>query len=597
MLDKFNTHPIPYPGADGTYRYTSDLLSLKHSSETRAPSTSIDARLASISSPLNIKAWSKFLSTHPDKDFRDYILQGIQYGFHIGTFTAKVTVPLEAARSNMHSTKNHPEVIDEYVQQELHQGNFLGPFPPHTAPVVHINRFGVIPKKHQPGKWRLITDLSFPEGASVNSTIDTKLCSLKYITVEEVAKQAVALGRGSLIAKIDIKSAYRLVPVAPRDRHLLGMKWRGNIYVDGMLPFGLRSAPKIFTALADALEWCIAKAGVEVVYHYLDDFAVLGLPDSEQCAQNLHILQSVCKDLGVPLAPEKQAGPSSTIEFLGITIDTVRQELRLPDDKLERLKTLLATWTPSKGDSCTRKELESLLGVLAHACTVIPQGRSFLRNTITLVHGAKKPYHHRRLNKDFLSDLEWWRLFAPHWNGKGIIPKSSSKTIALTSDASGSWGCGAWSGSNWFQLSWDKASANLQIAIKELAPILVAAMIWGHKWEGSTVTAHCDSEAVVYILNSRYSRDNYLMHMLRILFFTEAHFRFELCAKHIPGVLNTSADYLSRNQLREFHISVPHADTHQSHVPPSLLQWLLDPQLDWTSRRWTRKFSSFVNRE
>jgi len=108
-----------------------------------------------------------------------------------------------------------------------------------------------------------------------------------------------------------------------------------------MLSFGLRSAPKIFTALADTLEWCIAKEGVKYIYHYLDDFVVLGLPDSEQCGQNLHTLQLVCKDLGVPLAPEKQAGSTSTIEFLGIIIDTVRQELRLPNDKLERLKILL----------------------------------------------------------------------------------------------------------------------------------------------------------------------------------------------------------------------------------------------------------------
>ena len=62
--------------------------------------------------------------------------------------------------------------------------------------------------------------------------------------------------------------------------------------------------------------------------------ATLGPPKSEQCSWNLHILQSVCKKLGIPLAAEKQAGPSTTIEFLGITIDTIRQELRLPDDKL-----------------------------------------------------------------------------------------------------------------------------------------------------------------------------------------------------------------------------------------------------------------------
>lgn len=67
---------------------------------------------------------------------------------------------------------------------------------------MHINRFGVIPKKHQPGKWRLITDLSFPEGANA---ISPEISSLSYTTVGQVAAAAMALGKGSLIAKIDIK--------------------------------------------------------------------------------------------------------------------------------------------------------------------------------------------------------------------------------------------------------------------------------------------------------------------------------------------------------------------------------------------------------
>jgi len=456
--------------------------------------------------------------------------------------------------------------------------------------------FGVIPKKHQPGKCRLITDLSFSEGRSVNDAIDTSLCSLKYITVEQVAKKAVLLGRGSLIAKIDIKAAYCLIPVSPADRHYLGMRWKDKVYIDAKLPFSLRSAPKIFNAVADALEWCIASAGVEVVYHYLDDFAVPGMPETEQCSRNLGLLKAVCSDLGIPPAPEKQAGPTTVIEFLGIIIDTSRQELHLPADKLVRLKDLISTWTPSKDRSCTRKELESLLGVLQHACIVIPQGRAFLRHIITLIHSLHQPHHHRRLNKDFLSDLAWWQLFAPHWNGTAIIPKSSSRTVSLTSDASGSWGCGAWSGTCWFQIEWDAQSINCQITTKELAPILVAAIIWGHQWKGQAVTAYCDNEAVMCTLNSRYSKDLYLMHMLRTLFFIEAHFQFEISSMHVPGVSNTLADYLSRNLMTKFHANLPHADTHPSHVPPFLLQWLLDTQLDWTSQRWTRKFNSFVNR-
>ena len=85
----------------------------------------------------------------------------------------------------MQSALKHPEVINDYLQKKILQEQIRGRFPPHLAPSVHINRLGVIPKKHQPGKWRLITDLPFPEGASVNDIIDPALCSLKYVTVDQ----------------------------------------------------------------------------------------------------------------------------------------------------------------------------------------------------------------------------------------------------------------------------------------------------------------------------------------------------------------------------------------------------------------------------
>jgi len=121
-----------------------------------------DTRLAGIHTPLHLVAWSKTLQRHPDKDFSSYILRGIKKGFHIGINPA---ILLKPATKNMLSAQQHPEVIDDYLQKELQQEQMKGPFPPHLAPAVHINCFGVIPKKHQPGKWCLITNLSFPEGA------------------------------------------------------------------------------------------------------------------------------------------------------------------------------------------------------------------------------------------------------------------------------------------------------------------------------------------------------------------------------------------------------------------------------------------------
>ncbi len=98
------------------------------------------------------------------------------------------------------------------------------------------------------------------------------------------------LGRGTLLAKVDIQNAYRNIPVHPDDRWLLGMSWRGEIFIDTVLPFGLRSAPKIFNAVADALEWVVRVNGVGEINYYLDDFLVLGTSGSEECADGLSTL-------------------------------------------------------------------------------------------------------------------------------------------------------------------------------------------------------------------------------------------------------------------------------------------------------------------
>ena len=87
----------------------------------------------------------------------------------------------------------------------------------------------------------------------------------------------------TLMAKIDIESAYRLILVHPENRFLLGVKWRDQIFIDPMLPFGLRLALKNFNAVADVLEWCLRADGICHVFHYLDDFVVLGAQGSDKC--------------------------------------------------------------------------------------------------------------------------------------------------------------------------------------------------------------------------------------------------------------------------------------------------------------------------
>ena len=104
-------------------------------------------------------------------------------------------------------------------------------------------------------------DLSSPEGLSINDGIAKEDCSFHYASVDWAVQRIVQLGQHALLAKMDIRKAYRNIPIAPTDRHLLGFTWDEKVYVDKVLPFGLRSAPLIFSAIADALLWIMHKRG------------------------------------------------------------------------------------------------------------------------------------------------------------------------------------------------------------------------------------------------------------------------------------------------------------------------------------------------
>ena len=169
----------------------------------------------------------------------------------------------------MPSVKARPVTVQQFIDSKLREGCMFRPLAPDEIQYpVHMSRFEeIIEKKNQPGKFRLIVDLSYPPGMSVNDGISPELSLMSYTKVDDVVQGIWQSGVGSMLAKIDIKSAYRVVPVHPVDRHLLAAAWRGKLFVDGALPFGLRSAPKIFTALADALEYIIKQHGVKHLWH------------------------------------------------------------------------------------------------------------------------------------------------------------------------------------------------------------------------------------------------------------------------------------------------------------------------------------------
>ena len=180
-------------------------------------------------------------------------------------------------------------------------------------------------------------DLSNPTSGSINSGIPKELCCVKYITVDSAINQIRQIGLGTLLAKIDIKSAFRLVPVHPADRHPLSMRWDQHIFIDTSLPFGLRLAPKLFNILADLLSWILEQQQVSPVLHYLDDSLTMGSQQSTTRANNLKAIMKTCSMLGIPLVLEKVEGHSHCLTFLWITLDIRLTQARLPNDKLKRI--------------------------------------------------------------------------------------------------------------------------------------------------------------------------------------------------------------------------------------------------------------------
>ena len=119
--------------------------------------------------------------------------------------------------------------------------------------------------------------LSASPGQNINDYISKEEFSLRYASIDDATRMLSALGKGALMAKVDLKSAFRMVPVCRNDWELLGMKWREAYFVDTCLPFGLRSAPYLFNQFAEALQWILQhNYCLQWLIHYLDDYLIVG---------------------------------------------------------------------------------------------------------------------------------------------------------------------------------------------------------------------------------------------------------------------------------------------------------------------------------
>ena len=384
--------------------------------------------------PIKIDALKAYLQGY-DRVKTQYLLDGFSQGFMLQS------QGLQSANTDVKNPSIPNQLVAEVqkkLQKEIDAGRIIGPFSSPPLPNFRVSPIKVAEKK-EPGKYRFIHNLSYPyDEDSVNASIPRDKVAVQYSTIDDAIAYIKAVGRGAFLAKTDIKSAFRIIPVHPSQYHLLGMRWKGEYFYDTTLPMGCSISCAIFEAFSSAIEW-IAKNKLDIPYmtHVLDDFLIVA-PSYKESDDQLKRFLSFCDECGIPMAPEKTEGPERSLPFLGITLDVPHFLAKLPDDKLRTCHGLIQRAVAQR--NITQKSLQSILGHLNFACRVVVPGRAFLRRIYALTHKALRPYHHIKMTKATKADFNLWSTFLRNYNGRTFFRLDAVHTdeaLQLYTDSSG----------------------------------------------------------------------------------------------------------------------------------------------------------------
>ena len=184
------------------------------------------------------------------------------------------------------------------------------------------------------------------------------------------------------MAKVDLKDAYRCVPIHMEDWQYLGMSYRDKFFIDTCLPMGCSSSCFIFNAVSDSLRWVFETNFPDChMFNYLDDFLILAKSHTI-CQQALTSFIATLEFLGFPVSHHKTVLPSTNVEFLGIVIDSASMSFSVPQDKA--VKTI--HWIDEFLTHCSRAvhSIQKLVGKLTFLCTTFLAGKCLLASLYPL---------------------------------------------------------------------------------------------------------------------------------------------------------------------------------------------------------------------
>lgn len=421
----------------------------------------------------------------------------------------------------------------------------------------------------QSNKIRPIFHLSAPtkQATSVNDSLDPLLKTVTYITFLQIVQFIHNLGKNSLIWVADMKDAYMHVPVHPSDWRYLGLTWYQKTYFLTCLPFGLSSSCRIYENCGDILIWALSLLAPTLfskhTHHYLDDFFG-GHTNPTTAHSQYQAFLHLCQKLGFTVKTKKCHKPSTTQQILGWIYNTKTLKVYAPLTKilqyLGEVDKALNSNAPLPRDFW-----ESLLGKLRWLCTVYTICRVWVINLHYMVHNPSWKYKHtQKPPPHLISDLLIWRQLLSTMKIWGqsftLLLGMPTKITTVHTDASTSWGLGAWFKNSYTAFALPKSilksitkNNSPDIQYLECLGVLMALDTYKDQLRNTTAFIWCDNIPVVYNTNKmliKQHRIDLLFLLQKISYLLITH-NITIKLYYIPSDENTIADLVSRGHIQQ----------------------------------------------
>lgn len=418
-----------------------------------------------------------------------------------------------------------------FVSKELFKLEFNGVIQRVASRPKCVSQIKCVPKKN--GKLRLITDLR-----GVNEHLDAP-----HFQCEGINTASTLVNHGDYMCKTDLQDGFFHIPIYAPHQTYLGFEYNNTYFVWCALPFGLSCSPYFFSKCLRPIVSFLRNQGIRVVL-YVDDCLIVA---TKACIVDHRdfVLQTL-EELGLVINYEKsQLIPTTKIEFLGYIIDTCCHSdgpwLFITAHKVHKLKKDIRR--ALKVGHIQARVLAKIAGQAISMSKAILPGKLRLRGLYAALQTRQSWSSRLNISDRAKEDLSWWLEAVDGWNGSPMAPRKID--CQIWTDASNS-GWGATYEDLECSGAWDLDLRSKHINEQELQAVHLALKSFASELRGKSVQIMSDSATTVAYLNNMGGPKANLTQVAESVWATALEHNIVIQARHVPGVTNTHADYLSR---------------------------------------------------